>query len=101
MFADANETVPVNITDISADGVRLILERLQFGPYHLLIGEELPRCELTIQLPEGSITSRVLFHWYKHHTEGHFFEAGVSFVDMTRESRTVLSRIIRQLSRFP
>jgi hypothetical protein len=90
-------TVQVAVDEVSLNGVRLQLQRMQVGPYHLLVGETPEECELAIDVPQGLVKSTVRFQWYNQPQSEGFFVVGAELVNMEQESRQTLELAIRGL----
>jgi hypothetical protein len=89
-FDDFEKTVPVEVIDISFGGARLSLEGMQVGPYHLVIGDGQGRFELCIPKAEGTMTGSVEFRWFNFDDRRGRFVAGVEFISMDGESKSIL-----------
>lgn len=94
-FSNAEQTVPVHIIEISLKGARIVLERLQFGPYHVLINDQPIDYELSIALPEGVLRIPVEIEWYNLNSEKRVFYLGCEFKTIGAESKAVLKRAIQ------
>ena len=98
LFPTLEESVGVTITEISATGARLVLDRLQIGPYNIALRHELPTLALSTTLPEGSFNVPVIkIRWYDMDHETRLFRLGVAFDEMKGESQLVLDRILETL----
>ena len=94
---NGDRTVQVAVDEVSLSGVRLQLQRMQVGPYHLLVGETPEECELAIDVPQGLVKSTVRFQWYNQPQSQGFFVVGAELVNMEPESRQTLKLAIRGL----
>lgn len=90
------ERVDVKVSEISHEGARLHLERLQIGPYHLLIGDSPEEFRLSMSLPEGPLTVPVAFRWFNQDEENHRFIVGVEFQELNDEDRKKLRKACQQ-----
>ena len=97
-FPNLDETVGVTVTQISATGARLLIERLQVGPYNIAQRNELSTLALAAALPAGTFEVPVIkVRWYDTDNETRFFRMGVAFAEMKGESQLVLDRVLDSL----
>jgi hypothetical protein len=92
------ETLAVDIVDISLGGARLNLERMQVGPYHLIVCDEAPQLILEIPLPEAIIRASARICWSRPLEEKRSFALGIEFGHISNEDGEVLKKEINNLS---
>jgi hypothetical protein len=97
-FDDFQNTIPVEVNGISFAGASLSLEGMQVGSYHLVIGDGTGRFELCIPKAEGMITGSIEFRWFNFDDQKGRFVAGVEFVAMDGNSKSLLKEAINQKS---
>lgn len=98
IFLDFEKTIPVRVNDISYGGANLSLEGMQVGSYHLVIGDGTGRFELCIPRDVGTIAGSVEFRWFNFDDRKGRFIAGVEFVIMDGESKSILKKCIKRNS---
>lgn len=96
-FPDREATVRARVAEASLHGARLMLERLQYGPHHLVANDYGDAFELTIHLPEAPVTSKIDILWYNWNDEEQLFTVGVEFTEMTNENRVTLQQAVKRL----
>ncbi|HOV87941.1 MAG TPA: hypothetical protein PLM79_16410 [Syntrophobacteraceae bacterium] len=87
---DLRQSVEVRVVEVCPEGVRLVLKKMQVGPYHLFVGDVPTRLELTIPSPRGPITGEVRGRWYNWDESRGAFCMGAEFVELSAEARTIL-----------
>jgi len=92
------ENVAVRVTEVSATGARLELEKLEVGPYHIVIGSESIRFTLKVSLPEAALSAPVKIVWYSTDQERNTFNLGVFFLQTSEELRTTIERLLADLA---
>lgn len=90
-------TLAVDIVDISLRGARLNVERLQVGPYHLVVCDEAPQLILEISLPEAIIHTSARICWSRLLDEERTFALGVEFGYISTENGEILKKEINNL----
>lgn len=94
---DPGAVIEARIVDISLGGVRLALERMQIGPYHLCIGDRPGTLYLSITLAEDTVEAAVEVRWFNWNEQLKAFVVGAEFSRLDLEAKSLLSRTVSAL----
>ncbi len=92
-------TLNVVLEDISLKGALLQMNKLQAGPFHLLASDQSPRLILEISLPMGIVRQTIKIEWYRLQDKGSGFLMGVKFIDLSKETISILKDTINVTSK--
>ncbi|MDY0042240.1 MAG: PilZ domain-containing protein [Desulforhabdus sp.] len=99
LFPEAKEELQAEVVEISLQGARILLPRMQVGPYHLIVDNQEEQLKLNIHLPEGSVRSSVMIRWYNLLDEERLFSIGVEFFDLPEASKKMLKERFKSLKK--
>jgi len=97
VFSGCEEDLHVRVMEASLTGARLALDRLQIGPYHLVVGNSHPDFKLSILLPEGLFMSSIGICWYNWEEDERYFAVGIEFLGLEKEGRNLLEKAVKNL----
>jgi hypothetical protein len=97
VFHGVEEVIGCRVVDVSLRGARLALEKMQAGPYHLVVGEQATSKELRLMLPDGPVKTPIEIRWYNRDDAKGVFMAGVEFVGIDSENEAIILRALNNL----
>jgi len=98
-FRDIEEELQAEVVEVSMQGARILLPRMQVGPHHLLVDNQADQLELNIHLPEGAVRSGMVIKWYNLLDGDRLFTVGVEFFNMPDDSKTLLKEKFKSLNK--
>jgi hypothetical protein len=96
-FPDFHGQIPVTISDFSEFGALLNSEQIFLNSRHLIAATYHPELDLKIFSPEGTFTSIINIRWYDWSVEKNMFEIGVEFINLSKENKAMIQKLIRKL----
>lgn len=99
LFPNFRETLQVKVIEFSIGGARLLLERLQTGPFHLVINDDLGQLQLRLGVLEEGINLPIHIQWYNYKEDQGAFVAGVEFLNINEEDQILLTQVLKHLKR--
>jgi hypothetical protein len=100
-FPEYQNSVPVEVLEISSRGARLQINKLQVGPYHLFVGDPSARFSLAFTLPEGTVEAPLQFVSYKLDDTQRVFLVDIDFAGMPDATKSALKKAIKRLGHTP
>lgn len=97
-FPEHEQSMPVEVLEISSKGARLQIQKLQVGPYHLFVGDPSARFSLAFSLPEGTVEAPIEFLWYNLDEAKRSFLVDVDFTAMPDATKSALKKAIKHLT---
>lgn len=97
-FPENEQSIPVEVLEISSKGARLQVQKLQVGPYHLFVGDPSARFSLEFSLPEGTVEAPIAFLWYNLDEAKRNFLVDVDFTAMPDATKSALKKAIKHLT---
>ncbi len=97
VFSNCEETIPIDVVEVSMSGARLLMHRMQVGQHHLLISDQSPDVDLDMSVPGGAVTASIALRWYNYDEENRRFAVGIEFIELDTESQATLKEAIKEL----
>ncbi|MBW1710082.1 MAG: PilZ domain-containing protein [Deltaproteobacteria bacterium] len=96
-FQDLKGSINGQLKNFSIGGALLHLETMYIEGQHLVVSQFKPQLNLKIFCPEGVLESKIDIRWYDRVDEDNIFKAGVQFINMVKENKEVLEKVIANL----
>jgi hypothetical protein len=97
-FPEHEQSIPVEVLEISSKGARLRVQKLQVGPYHLFVGDPSAKFSLAFSLPEGTVEAPLAFLWYNLDEAKRSFLVDIDFMTMPDATKSALKKAIKHLT---
>ncbi len=98
-FSEGGGEMAAIVANISLTGALAQSPRMDIKGRHLTVARPLPRLHLSMETPEGEVTSDVEVRWYRWSVSGDHFEVGLLFTRMPAESQARIDRLVNGLKR--